>query len=62
MQLSLAGGKVSGDGDSQSSTGGQRPGRVYLFIYLYPARKAREGGVSKALNVMIMMVSEQARP
>ena len=33
VQLSLAGGKAPGDGDSQSPTGGKGPGAfIYLFI------------------------------
>ena len=35
MQLSLAGGKAPGDGDSQSPTGGEGPG---VFIYLFIKR------------------------
>ena len=35
VQLSLAGGKAPGDGDSQSPTGGKGPGVFKLFIYLF---------------------------
>ena len=34
MQLSLAGGKASGDGDSQSPTGGKGPG-VFIHLIIY---------------------------